>query len=146
MRIAKTSLLLDALSDLGLKTALDRTDRPPGSTRHAGHEEDTVLLRQKGIEGFARLAGDVFDDVTTKNVFYLFLLEATFDDQTARSVYRPSCTHFSEHELDDVLRLSVHSFTDIGNISKDRFLVSFPHDLWGSNSVTFGAGREEGGV
>ena len=45
MKMDKGSLFLDTLSDLGLETALDRTDRPPGSTRHAGHEEDTVLLR-----------------------------------------------------------------------------------------------------
>lgn len=32
MKIAKESLFLDTLSDLGLETTLDRTDRPPGST------------------------------------------------------------------------------------------------------------------
>ena len=85
-------------------------------------------------------------DVTTKNVFDLFLLEATFDDQTTRSVHRPGCTHFREHELDDVLRLSVHSFTDIGDVGKDRFLVSFSHDLRGSDGVAFGAGGEESGI
>jgi len=85
-------------------------------------------------------------DVTTKDVFDLFLLEATFDDQTARSVHRPSRTHFGKHELDDVLRLSVHSFTDVGNIGEDRFLVSFSHDLWRSNSVAFRTGREKGRV
>ena len=85
-------------------------------------------------------------DVTTKNVFDLFLLEATFDDQTTGSVHRPGSTHFGEHELDDVLRLPVHSFTDIGNIGEDRLLVSFSHDLWGSNSVAFGAGGEKSWV
>ena len=85
-------------------------------------------------------------DVPTKDVFDLFLLEATFNNQTARSVHRPGCTHFCKHELDDVLRLPVHSFTDIGNVGEDRFLVSFSHDLRRSNGVAFGAGGEKGGI
>lgn len=85
-------------------------------------------------------------NVPTKDVFDLFLLEATFDNQTARSIHRPSCTHFGEHELNDMLWLSVHSFADIRDVSKDRFLVSFSHDLWGSNGVALCTGREEGGI
>ena len=85
-------------------------------------------------------------NVTTKDIFDLFLLEATFDNQTARSIYRPSRTHLGEHKLNDVLWLSVHSFADIWDIGEDRFLVSFSHDLWGSNGVAFGAGREKGGI
>ena len=163
----KQSLFLDTLSNLSLETTLDRTDRPSGSTRHAGHEEDPVLLRQEGIKGFARLAGDVFDysmtqisinlgenlledmnrtDVTTKHVFDLFLLEATFNNQAAGAVHRPGCTHFSEHELNDVFWLSVHSFANIWNICEDRFLVPFPHDLWGGNSVALCVGGEKGRI
>jgi len=40
----------------------------------------------------------------------------------------------------------MHPFTDIGDVGEDRFLVSFLHDLWGSNDVTFGTGREESGI
>ena len=85
-------------------------------------------------------------DVTTKDIFNLFLLEATFDNQTARSIHRPSRTHFCKHKLNDVLWLPMHSFANIWDIGEDRFLVSFSHDLWGSNGVTFGAGREEGRI
>ena len=85
-------------------------------------------------------------DVTSEHVFDLFLLEAAFDNKTTGPVHRPGCTHFSEHELDDMLWLSVHSFTDIGDVGEDRFLVSFSHDLWGSNCVAFCTGREKGGV
>jgi hypothetical protein len=61
MTLAMESLFLDALSDLSLETALDSTNRPSRSTRHAGHEEDTVLFRQEGIERFARLAGNILN-------------------------------------------------------------------------------------
>ena len=40
----------------------------------------------------------------------------------------------------------MHSFANIWDIGEDRFLVSFSHDLWGSNGVTFGAGREKGRI
>ena len=55
------NLFLDTLSDLSLETTFNRTDRPPGPTGHAGHEEDTVLLRQEGIKRFARLASDILN-------------------------------------------------------------------------------------
>ena len=85
-------------------------------------------------------------DVATKYVFDLFLLEATFDNKTTGPIHRPSRTHFGEHELNDVLWLSVHSFADIGNVCEYCFLVSFSHHLWGSDGVAFRVGREEGGV
>ena len=85
-------------------------------------------------------------DVTTEDILDLLLLESAFDDQTARPIHRPGRTHFGEHELNNVLRLSVHSFTDIGDIGEDRFLVSFSHDLWGSDGVPFGARGEKSRV
>ena len=56
-----TGLVLASFPDLGLETALDRVDRAPRSARLAGDEEDTVLLDEESIWGFARLASDVFD-------------------------------------------------------------------------------------
>ena len=45
-----------------------------------------------------------------------------------------------------MLWLSVHSSTDVRNIGKDGFLVSFSHDLWGGDSVAFSVRGEKGGV
>ena len=43
--------------------------------------------------------------VTTQDVLDLFLLETTFDDEAADTVDASRCTHFGEHELNDVLGL-----------------------------------------
>ena len=40
----------------------------------------------------------------------------------------------------------MHSFTDIGDIGEDRFLVSFSHDLWGGDGVAFSARGEKCGI
>ena len=59
----------------------------------------------------------------------LLLLEATLDDETAGTVNGTGRTHFREHVLDNVLRLPVHTFADIGDVGEDRLLVSLAQDL-----------------
>lgn len=54
-------LVLAALPDLRLETALDGVDGPSGAARFAGHEEDTVFFGEEGVGRFAGFAGDVFD-------------------------------------------------------------------------------------
>ena len=85
-------------------------------------------------------------DVPTQNVFDLLLLEATFDDKTPRTVDGSGRTHFCEHVLDDMLRLPVHTFADIGDVRKDGLLVSFTKDLRRRDGVPLAGGREEGRV
>lgn len=76
----------------------------------------------------------------------LLLLEATLDDQTPRTVHRASGTHLSEHVLDNVLRLPVHTFADIGDVGKDGLLVAITQKLWRRDRVPLANGGEEGGV
>ena len=76
----------------------------------------------------------------------LFLLEATLDDETTRTVDGTSCTHFCEHVLDDVLGLPVHTLADIGDVGEDGLLVAFTQDLRRRDCVTLAGGCEEGGV
>lgn len=54
-------LVLASPPDLRLETGLDRVDGAPRPARLARHEEDTVLLREDRVRGFARLARNVFD-------------------------------------------------------------------------------------
>lgn len=56
-----TRLVFASLADLRLETSLDRVDRTPGSAGLARDEEDTVLLDEESIWGFARLTSDVLD-------------------------------------------------------------------------------------
>lgn len=74
-------------------------------------------------------------DVSPQDVLDLFLLETTLDDQPAGAVDGTCCSHFGEHELDDVLGLAMHSFADIGDVCKDCLFVSFSHDRRGCDCV-----------
>lgn len=130
-----TSLLSLSPSDLGLETGRDGADGRTGLTGLAVQEVDSVFLVEEGIGGFAGLARYVFHceriktvrfggesvrggsakrqvnsgeltDVSTQNVFDLFLLETTLDDQTPGAVYTTSSSQFGKDERDDVFRLS----------------------------------------
>ena len=85
-------------------------------------------------------------NVATEDVLDLLLLEPTLDDETAGTVDGAGGTHFREHVLDDMLRLPVHTFADIGNVGEDRLLVSFTEDLRRRDGVPLAGGREEGRV
>jgi hypothetical protein len=130
-------------SDLGLETALDRIDGTAGATGFARHEEDPVLFREKRVRGLARLACDVLDwnsisssstnrrrrkrqtDIASQNVLDLLLRETALDDQARGAVDGASCTHLSKHELDDVLRLPMHTLADVADVREDRLLIAF---------------------
>ena len=47
--------------------------------------------------------------VSSQNVFDLFLLETTFDNESACAIDTSSCTHFGEEELDNVFGLCITS-------------------------------------
>ena len=66
----------------------------------------------------------------------LLRLEHALDDKTARAVDRTGRTHFGKHELDDVLRLSVHTLADFGDVGEDGLLVSFAQHLRWRDGVT----------
>ena len=85
-------------------------------------------------------------DVSTKDMFDLFLLETTLDDEAPRAVDGAGGTHFREHVLDDVLGLPVHTFADVGDVGEDGLLVAFTCELRRRNGVTFAGGSEECGV
>ena len=79
-------------------------------------------------------------------MFDLLLLEATLDDKTTRTINGAGGTHFREHVLDNMLRLPVHTFADIGDVGEDRLLVAFTKNLRGCDGVPLAGGGEEGGV
>ena len=102
--------------------------------------------------------------VSSQNVFDLFLLETTFDNEAACTIDTSSCTHFGEEELDNVFglcitsqrciphqmraataatHLSVHLLANLGNVGKDGFFVSFSEQLWWSDGVPFSRSRGE---
>ena len=62
-----------------------------------GGEED---LETRGYKLRRRLT-----NIPSQNVFDLFLLETTFDDEAACAVYAACGTHFGKQELDDMFRL-----------------------------------------
>jgi hypothetical protein len=113
---------------LGLETALDSVDRAAGAARLARHEEDAVLLREERVRALARLARDVLDDVPAEDVLDLLLLEAALDDEARGAVDGAGRAHLREHELDDVLGLSVHALADVADVREDRLLVALARE------------------
>lgn len=81
-------------------------------------------------------------DIATQDVFYLFALESTLDDQTTRAIYRAASTHFGEHVLDDVFWLSMHTSADFSDVGEDG-LLAFSHDLWCRNRESLARRLEE---
>jgi hypothetical protein len=67
-------------------------------------------------------------NVTTQDVFDLFLLKATFDDQVPVPVHTTTRSQFGKQELDHVFRLPMHFFTDLGYVRPDGPLVTFSMD------------------
>ena len=163
---SSASLVFASPPNLRLETGLDRVDGPPGPARLAGHEKYTVFFREERIRRLACLASDVFDctggelmdrnketrvlekhtDVSTEDMLDLLLLETTFDDEAAGTIDGPGSTHFGEHVLNDVLRLPVHTFADVGDVGKDGLLVTLTHDLGWRDSVTFAGRCEKSGI
>lgn len=90
--------------------------------------------------------GEEHTDVPTQNVLDLLLLEATLDDKAPGTVHRAGGTHLREHVLNDVLRLPVHTFADVGDVCKDGLLVAVTQKLWRRNRVPLADGGEEGRV
>lgn len=72
----------------------------------------------------------------------LFLLEATLDDKAPGTIHRAGGTHLGEHVLNDVLRLPVHTFADIGDVGKDGLLVAVTQKLWRRDRVPLADGGE----
>lgn len=95
----------------------------------------TTHFAEQGVWGLAGLAGDVFDNVPSQDVFDLFLLEPSLDDEPAGAVDRAGGAQLGKEELDDVLWLSVHLFADVGNVGKDRPLWAFSLDVGGRDGV-----------
>jgi hypothetical protein len=85
-------------------------------------------------------------NVPTQHMLDLLLLEPALDDQSRRAVHGPGRTHLGEHELDDVLRLPVHPFTDVADVREDRLLVALTSERGRSDRVPFAARVEQGGV
>lgn len=102
----------------------------------------------------------ILTHVPTEDVFNLFLLETTFDDESSSTVNTSRSTHFGKEVLDDVLglkrkrkgnrseprlwsshkrlaHLTMHLFANIGDVGENGFLVSFSEELWWSNGVSF---------
>jgi len=80
-------LLSASLADGGLETSLDGGNGAPGSTTIAGDEEKAVFsLLKIRIRGLAGSTGNVFQDITPKNVFQLLLLEFAPNDQPLATI------------------------------------------------------------
>merc|ERR1712029_1156138 len=113
-------LLSPSLANLGRETGLNRSDGPARTARVARDEVQPVLsLGEFGIGGAARLAGDVFDNVATKNVLDLLLLETTLDDEATGTVHGTGGTQFSEQELCHVFVSTLHTLADFGDVGED---------------------------
>lgn len=59
-------------------------------------------------------------DILLQYIFHVFLGVSTLDHQTLRSIYTTTRSQLGEQELHQVLGLSSHSSTDIGNVCKHR--------------------------
>jgi hypothetical protein len=68
-------------------------------------------------------------NVTPEHMLNLLLLEAAFDDKARRAIDRTGRTHFREHELNDVLWLPMHPLADVGDVRKNRLLVTLTREL-----------------
>ncbi len=64
-----------------METSLDRLDRASGVASHALHEKESLLLVQDGVRRSAGVAGHVLLDVSSKDIFNMFLLEPTLHDE-----------------------------------------------------------------
>lgn len=104
--------------------------------------KDEITI-SKGKGGFGAF---ILTDIMPQNVLDLLLLELATDNETTGTVHRASCTQFGEQVLDRVLRWSMHTLADIGNVCEHRLLVSFSGNAGRSNDVSFARVGEEGGV
>ena len=82
----------------------------------------------------------IHTDIPPQHILYLFLLESPLDNKTTSAIHAPRSSHLRKQELNNVFRLSVHSFTDIRDICEDRFFVSFSMDGGWGNRVSFTGG------
>ena len=57
-------------------------------------------------------------NVPPQNIFDLFLLETTLDDQSLATVDGPRSTQLGKQELNDVFWLPVHLLADILDVCK----------------------------
>lgn len=142
-------LRLASATDLGLEPSLDGIDGATRLARVAGDEVDTIVLAERSIGGFARLASDVFvcnhvryqrnitvgkslTNILSQDVFNLSLLEATLECKS-RPIFttsRTGCSHFGEHVCHDVLQRTVYPLANLSDVCEYCLLISVSLNRW----------------
>jgi len=88
-----------------------------------------VTLLEVGIRGLAGTTSNIFQDITSQNVFQLLLLEFTPNNQSLASINRSGGTQFGEQKLRHMFIVSLHSLANIRDIRKNSLLISFSEHL-----------------
>lgn len=74
-------------------------------------------------------------NVSPQNVLHVLLGVTTLDDESVRTIDRTTRSQLGKEERNDVLVLSVHLLANVGQVGKDRLLVTLSKHLRGSNRV-----------
>ena len=94
-----------SLASDGLETGFDGQYRTPWVAGHTLEEKKTGFLVQNSVWWSASMAGHIFFDVSSQNVFNMFLLELAFHDQLAATIEGTRCSQLRKQKGQQVLRL-----------------------------------------
>lgn len=122
-----------SLAGDSLEAGFDAGDGAAWAAGFALQEEESGVLLQDCVGGFAGVTGDIFLDVATQDILNLLGLEASLNDQLIVAIHWATCAQFRQQVIQKMLRQPMQHLADLHEVGKGGLLGANSQYLWRSH-------------